>query len=55
MTLRLRRLRHPDHLAPLIAAIALLGAAHALARQIGYGVGLYGNGVLWLSKIVLSE
>ena len=46
MTLPLRRLPHPDRLAPLIAAIALLGAAHALARQLGYGVNLNGACVI---------
>ena len=46
MTLPLRQLPRPDRLPPLIAAIALLGAAHALARQLGYGVGLDGKCVI---------
>ncbi len=40
MTLPLRRPPRPGNLTPLIAAIALLGAARALARQLGYGVNL---------------
>ena len=39
----------PDRLALLIAAIALLGAAHALARQIGYGVGLYADSINYIA------
>ena len=42
-------LPHPDRLALLIAAIALLGAAHALARQIGYGVGLYADSINYIA------
>lgn len=44
-----RRLPRPDRLALLIAAIALLGAAHALARQIGYGVGLYADSINYIA------
>ena len=46
MTLPLRQLPRPDRPDPLIAAIALLGAAHALARQLGYGVNLDGKCVI---------
>lgn len=45
----LRRLPRPDRLVPLIAAIALLGATHALARQIGYGVGLYADSINYIA------
>ena len=44
-----RRFPRPDRLAPLIAAIALLGAAHALARQLGYGVGLYADSINYIA------
>ena len=44
-----RQIPRPDRLAPLIAAIALLGAAHALARQIGYGVGLYADSINYIA------
>lgn len=44
-----RRFPRPDRLALLIAAIALLGAAHALARQIGYGVGLYADSINYIA------
>ena len=44
-----RRFPRPDRLVPLIAAIALLGAAHALARQIGYGVGLYADSINYIA------
>lgn len=39
----------PSNLALLIAAIALLGAAHAFARQIGYGVGLYADSINYIA------
>ena len=44
-----RRFPRPDRLALLIAAIALLGAAHALARQLGYGVGLYADSINYIA------
>ena len=44
-----RQIPRPDRLALLIAAIALLGAAHALARQIGYGVGLYADSINYIA------
>ena len=46
MTLPLRQLPRP---ALLIAAIALLGAAHALTRQLGYGVGLYADSINYIA------
>ena len=49
MTLPLRQLPRPCNLTTLIAAIALLGAAHALARQIGYGVGLYADSINYIA------